>query len=76
MLKNLPLISEFLILSSFTSAILIPKILLTLLCMNTSSLDRRDVRRSQRSLPHRRRLHGIAMKIRYLDFRSTDVLFQ
>ena len=76
MLNNLSLTSAFLILSSFTYVIIIPKILLTLLCRNNSSLDRRDVRRAQISLPQRRRLHGIAIKTRYLDLRSTDLLFQ
>ena len=31
---------------------------------------------AQLSLTQRRRLHGVAMKIRYLDLISTDVLFQ
>ena len=76
MLNNLSLTSSFLFLSSFISVIVIPKILLTLLCRNTSSLESRDVRRAQLSLPQRRRLHGIAAKIRYLDLRSTDLSLQ
>ena len=44
MLKNLSLTSAFLILSSFTSVIVIPKMFLTLLCRNTSSLERREVK--------------------------------
>ena len=76
MLKNISLTSAFLILSSFTSVIFIPIILLTLLCRNTFSLERRDVRRAQLSLPQRRRFHGIAVKTRYLDLRSTDLSLQ
>ena len=76
MLKNLPLTSALVILSSFTYDIFIPKILLTLLCRNTSSLERRDARSDQLSLPQRSILYGIAIKIRYLYFRSTDVLPQ
>ena len=76
MLKNLSLTSEFIILFSFTSVIVITRILLTLLCRNNSSLESRDVRRSQLSFPQRRRLHGIAEKIRYLDLRSTDLSLQ
>ena len=76
MLNNLSLTSAFLILSSFTSVIVIPKILLTLMCRNISSFERRDVRRAQLSLPQRRRLHCISAKIRYLDLRSTDLSLQ
>ena len=76
MLNNLSLTSAFLILSSFTSVIVIPKILLTLLCRNTSSLERRNLRRAQLSLPQRRIFLGIAAKIRYLDLRSTDLSLQ
>ena len=76
MLKNLPLTSAFLILSSLTSDILSPKFFLYFcagilpawiegVCVVPSSHP-----------PKRRRLHRIAMKIRYLDMRSTDVLFQ
>ena len=75
-LKNLPLTSELVILSSFTSDIFIPKILLTFLCRNTSSLESRYARSAQLSLPQSIILHGIAIKIRYLYLRSTDALPQ
>ena len=74
--KNLPLTSALVILSSFTSDIFITKMLLTLLCRNTPIVEIRDAHSTHFSLPQRRRLHGIAIKTRYLDLRSTDALPQ
>ena len=71
-LKNIPLTSALVIISSFTSNIFIYIIILTLLFRQTSNFERRDARSAQLSLPQRSRLHEIARKIRYLDLRPTE----
>ena len=56
----------FVVCSSFTRIILIPKIFRMLLWKKTSSFLNRDSRIAQLLHPHNSRLRGIAQKIRYL----------
>ena len=71
-----PITSALVILSSFTHDIFIFGIILTLLCRKNSNFDSRDARSAHLSLPQWIILHGIAKKIRYLDFRSTEASIQ
>ena len=75
-LKNIPLTSAFVILSSFTSDIFIFKILFTLLCRKTSNFESKYAQSAQLSLAQRSRLYGIASQIKYLDLRSTEASIQ
>ena len=57
---------SFVMCSSFTPIILIPKIFRMLLWKKTSSILNKDYRIAQISHLHNSRLSGIAQKIRYL----------
>ena len=76
MLKSIFLIVLFVIFSSFTCRILIPRILLMLRCRKTSSLLRWLSRSAQDSHPQSSRFTGMARKIRCLARVSAYGLFQ
>ena len=67
---------SFLMCSSFTCVILIPKTFRLLLWKKTSSVLNRDSRIAHLSHPHNRRLSGIAQNIRYLLRVTTAWLIQ
>jgi hypothetical protein len=68
MLLNLALIVLRVILYFWTKYMLRPIIRLTWHVMNLSNLSRRSFRRAQDSKLHKRRLIGMAIKMRYFEY--------